>query len=127
MPSRLVLTGTHGVFQGKKFYIDEGESKVIGRSHSCDIVLEPGPLYEITQDDEERENIARHLQTISRKHLRITFHNEAKVELQDLSANGTFLDGEAIEQIFLADITAESHVLLLGSRERFLLEWEPFC
>ncbi len=123
MASRLVLTGIYGAFKGKKFYIQEGESIVLGRSHSCDIVLESGTFLEASEAD--TEHITKHFQTISRKHLRITFHNEVKVELEDLSANGTFLDGERVERIFLADITTESHTILLGSREKFLLEWEP--
>ncbi len=124
MPNRLVLTGIHGLFKDKKYYIEEGQSVVIGRSHSCDFILDPGPLSDMLHDFDEIEQINRHLQTISRKHLRITFHNEVKVELEDLSANGTRLDEERIARVFLADITTENHIIQLGSREKFLLELE---
>jgi len=120
MAGRLILNGVYGSVKGKKFIINEGQSVMVGRSRGCDIILESG-----SGVDETEDHSSKHFQTISRRHLKITYHSDVKVELEDLSANGTMLDGEKIEKIFLADVTTESHSLLLGSREKFLLEWEP--
>lgn len=121
MPGRLILNGLYGSAKGQKYFIREGQTVTIGRSRSCDIRLEG------TISVEEEVNIdhaTKHFQTISRKHLKITFHNETRVEVEDLSANGTLLDGDWIEKVIITDITTETHTLLLGSREKFTLSWE---
>ncbi|NUM35653.1 MAG: FHA domain-containing protein [Candidatus Brocadiae bacterium] len=121
MAGRLILNGVYGSVKGKKFIINEGDTVLVGRSRGCDILLEGSAGIEETED-----HASKHFQTISRRHLKITYHSDVKVELEDLSANGTMLDGEKIEKIYLADITTESHTILLGSREKFLLEWQPY-
>jgi pSer/pThr/pTyr-binding forkhead associated (FHA) protein len=123
MAGKLVLHGTYGTVQGKTYLIEQGKSVVIGRSRGCDICLDVGETQTFSNSD--AQHAGKHFQTISRKHLKITFHNETKVELEDLSANGTTVDGEKIDKILLCDITTESHTILLGSREKFLLEWQP--
>jgi len=92
---------------------------IVGRSRRCDIVLDSANTndFSILQTDLP-------YQTISRQHLKITFHNEMKVELEDLSANGTWVDNERMEHLYITDITTEKHSILLGNREKFILEWE---
>ena len=119
MAGRLVLVGTFGIVKDKKYYVERGKTVIIGRSSSCDICL-----HGMQTEDQNQENTAKHFQTISRRHLKITVHSEKEIELEDLSANGTALDGENIEKVFISDIEFEKHVLLLGSKEKFLLEWE---
>lgn len=122
MGGRLILNGIYGSVKGKRFIINEGENVLVGRSRECQIILKGNPD---SPEHEEEDHASKHFQTISRRHLKITYHSDVKIELEDLSANGTMVDGEKIDRIFLADITTESHTLLLGSREKFLLEWEP--
>ena len=122
MAGRLVLCGAYGTFKGKKYLIHQGQSVCIGRSHSCDICLDASSS---KKDEKHEEQEGRQFQTISRKHLQITFKSETNVELEDLSANGTVVDGEKIDKIVLTDVATEVHVILLGTREKFTLEWEP--
>ena len=121
MSGRLILNGIYGSVKGKTYIVEEGQSVTVGRSRVCDVILASDVAF-----DHDPEHTSKHFQTISRRHLKITYHNDVKVELEDLSANGTLLDGERIDKIFLVDITTESHTLLLGSREKFLLEWVPY-
>ena len=124
MGNKLILHGVHGSVKGKKFIINQGESVTVGRSTKCDIILKNDPAneYDLASN---MEHSSKHFQTISRQHLKIVYHSDVKVEVEDLSANGTMLDNERIDKIFLADITTTDHTLLLGSREKFRLEWKP--
>ncbi|NQT88015.1 FHA domain-containing protein, partial [bacterium] len=44
-------------------------------------------------------------------------------EVEDLSSNGTFVDGRRISRTVITDLRERSYELLLGTRERFRLEW----
>ncbi len=73
---------------------------------------------------EEKRKADRDFKTVSRKHVRITYREPGKIEIEDLSSNGTFLDGRRIERVEITDLRERPHELLLGTREKFLLEWK---
>jgi len=117
----LVLMGIEGLVEGEVFRINQSESVIIGRSRSCDISLRKCFKY-LALDPEERKT-DRHFQTVSRKHLRLIFKDSDQIELENLGANGSFIDGTKVDKVIITDIRFQPHEILLGTREKFRLEW----
>ncbi|RME83291.1 MAG: FHA domain-containing protein [Planctomycetota bacterium] len=119
----LKLTGTDGLSKGEVFWIKKGEMVLMGRSHTCQLCLSDMKSYqELDPKDEISQTKFR---TVDGKHLKIFFKNENKVILEDLSKNGTYVDGEKlIGQLVLEDLEEKPYILLLGLEERFRMELE---
>ena len=116
-----VLIGVSGIVQGEMFPLEYGKSVVIGRSRSCDISLRNCKRWlEAEQAGELSEESAK---TVSRKHLKISFYNAQSIELEDLSSNGTFVDGKRIDRFVVTDVKETAHEIQLGAGEKFRLEW----
>lgn len=116
-----VLVGTDGFVLGEEFPIDMGSTVVIGRSRTCDISLRRCRSW-LALDKELRES-QDDFKSVSRKHMRISYYDSSNIEVEDLSSNGTFVDGRRINRTVITDIRERSYELLLGTRERFRLEW----
>ncbi|BBM87524.1 FHA domain-containing protein [Candidatus Uabimicrobium amorphum] len=121
MSGKLLLRGIYGSVKGKEFYIELGQSVTLGRSRSCDITL--------GRDGENTQTIVHegvseeaHFRSVSRKHMRISFLDE-EVKIEDLSSNGSYLDGDRVEDVSIHDFKEEVHVILLGTKEKFILEY----
>ena len=123
MPEGPVLVGVEGFVRGEAYPLWRGATVVIGRSRSCDIslrrckawlALAPG------QRDEQRD-----FKTVSRKHIRVSYTDDDNVEIEDLSSNGTFLDGQRVSRVVIHNLRERSHEILLGTREKLCLEWKP--
>lgn len=120
---QLVLRGIGGLVEGETFFVDYGETVIIGRSSSCDISLKKCEKYLLL--DPEAKEVEKHFQTVSRKQVRISFYNATSIEIEDLSSsNGSFLDGEQIKKVIISDIKENSHELLLGTKEKFVLSYQ---
>jgi len=117
-----VLVGVDGFVAGEEIPLQYGKTIIVGRSRSCDISLRRCPRWR-ELPVEERETEAD-FKTVSRKHLRVTFYNANSIELEDLSSNGTFVDGKRIERILISDLKEREHEILLGTKERFSLAWK---
>ena len=118
-----VLIGIEGYVEGEEFPLQYGETAILGRSRSCDISLRKCKKWlDLGQD---RRDIEKDFNTVSRKHARISFYNVGSIEIEDLSSNGTFVDGKRVDRIVITDIRERSHEVQLGTRERFRLEWRP--
>ncbi|MEW6026806.1 MAG: FHA domain-containing protein [Planctomycetota bacterium] len=118
---RLVLKGISGIALGEVFYINYGEMASVGRGKGCSISYRKFKKYP-KRDDKNKD-----LLSVSRKHLRITFYNSHSVELKDLSANGTYINGKPIiKRIFITDIdtTKTPYEIKIGPNETFLLTAE---
>ena len=117
----LVLVGIAGVMEGELFPLEYGKSVTIGRSRSCDISLRNCKRWD---ELEQAGNIPEETsKTVSRRHLKITFHNAASVEIEDLSSNGTYLDGNRIDRIVVTDVRETSHEVKLGGGDILRMEW----
>lgn len=116
-----VLIGTEGFVVGEKFPLDRGATIVIGRSRSCDISLRRCSSW-LAQEHDKRD-CDDDFKTVSRKHIRISYYDNSNIEVEDLSSNGTFVDGRRISRTVITDLRERSYELLLGTRERFRLEW----
>ena len=121
MSGRPVLVGTAGFVDGEEYPVALGATVVIGRSRSCDISLQRCKTW-LALDEEDRD-AAEDFKTVSRKHARVSCYDMENIEVEDLSSNGTFVDGERIDRIVVTDLREQSHELLLGTRETFRLEW----
>ena len=122
MSGKLLLRGIYGSVKGKEFFIELGQSVTLGRSRSCDITL--------GRDSENTRTIIHegvseeaHFRSVSRRHMRISFFDEHEVKIEDLSSNGSYLDGDRVEDVTLTDFREEVHVILLGTKEKFILEF----
>lgn len=111
----LALKGEGDLASGQTLKLSLGETVVCGRSRHCDWSLKRSPDY-LKAHGEERVAIQKRLsyRAVSRKHLRIAFLARDMVELKNLSANGTFVDGKRIDRIVLDDCTTTEHVIRLG-------------
>lgn len=116
------LIGIAGVVKGAKFSVQQGKSKVLGRSRDCDICLRELPA--VAELAEKSEDYERHFHTVSRKHAKITYHEYGNVEITDLSSNGTYIDGKRVENsVMLTDLEQHPHELRLGTSVIFQLDW----
>lgn len=118
---RLILKGINGIALGELFYINYGTMVSIGRGEGCTISYRKFKKYP-RNDDKNKD-----LLSVSRKHLRITFYNSHSIELKDLSANGTYINGKPIiKRIFITDIDTSQtpYEIKLGPNETFLLTAE---
>jgi pSer/pThr/pTyr-binding forkhead associated (FHA) protein len=113
-----VLIGTAGLVDGEIYRLDVGVDVVVGRSRSCDISLRRTAAYlqtpPLARDSDHDFN------TVSRRHVRIQV-NAQSASLQDLSTNGTFVDGEPLRETRLITLTSEGTTVRLGTRETFQL------
>jgi pSer/pThr/pTyr-binding forkhead associated (FHA) protein len=113
-----VLLGTAGMVDRECFLLARGVDVVIGRSRSCDISLRRTSAY-LKTPVVERDN-DHDLNTVSRRHLRINIVDHLAT-VQDLSTNGSFLNGEPLRQPQKIDLQARACTLRLGTRESFQL------
>ena len=118
-----VLVGVEGFVQGEEYPLWRGATVVIGRSRGCDISLRRCKSW-LALDPEKRDD-QKDFKTVSRKHVRISYLDANNVEIEDLSSNGTFLDGQRIDRVVVNDLRERSYELLLGTREKLRLEWRP--
>ena len=115
----LKLTGIAGFIKGESFLLRPGSVTVIGRSRSCDISLR-----EVKSGSDDSEGAKEdHYKTVSRQHARISFKGDAEVVIEDLSHNGSYLDGQRIQtSATVTDLAKKSHELRLGTNETFKAE-----
>ena len=116
-----VLAGTDGLVRGVEFPIEYGATVVVGRSRSCDLSLQRLDSWESLKPEEQNQE--KDFRAVSRKHVRISYYNANSIEIEDLSSNGTFVDGKRVKRIVLTDLRERSYELILGTREKFRLEW----
>ena len=115
------LVGVEGFVEGEDYPVGLGSTVVVGRSRGCDISLQRCKSWLAL--DEESRDAEKDFKTASRKHVRISCYDAENIEVEDLSSNGTFVDGQRIDRMVITDLRERSHELLLGTREKFRLEW----
>jgi len=119
----LLVVGVDGMVEGEVFRVPAGSQVVVGRSRSCDISLRKCLKY-LSLDPEERAR-NKHFQTVSRQHLQISVERGDHIELENLGANGSTVDGEPLEKLTITDLAERPRELVLGTKEKFRLEWNP--
>lgn len=113
----LTVRGREGLAEGQQVKLSLGETIVCGRSRYCDWSLRRAPLY-LKSDLSERRALEDGLEfkSVSRRHVQIAFVAPDLVEVRNLSANGTFVDGHRVDRLLLSDCRARTHALRLGPR-----------
>ena len=124
-PAWIALHGVGPLAEGQQLKIAVGESIVIGRSRHCDWSLRRAPTF-LKSNREERKAIRKDLafNSVSRKHVRLTYKAPDELEIENLSGNGTLVDGREVTRAVLTDIRRETHVIRLGP-EGVVLELAP--
>ncbi|MHC4660434.1 MAG: FHA domain-containing protein [Planctomycetota bacterium] len=116
----LLVKGTDGFIKDEEFVVHPGGSIIIGRSRSCDISLRNTRRYQAFKGN--RETVDLRFRTVSRKHLKLNFNGPNEIEIEDMSSNGTYLDGEKIKHAVIRDLSKREHSVLIGVEERFVLK-----
>lgn len=120
----LRLRGVKGFFAGEERTLRRGQEIVVGRSRKADLSLRNASRFVARPDHNELRGSNAYL-SVSRRHVRIAFHRPDHVVIEDLSANGTYLDGKRVKgKLSLDDFPERGHVLGLGSVERLRLDLE---
>jgi len=120
----LVVRGLRGFLGGEEQRVKVGETLIIGRSRRADLSTRRAKKLKARPDWEKVIGTAAFL-TVSRRHTRLTHVAPGVVEITDLSSNGTFLDGRPIARETVSDLAETTHVLGIGSQERFELSLAP--
>lgn len=117
-----VLVGTAGIVQGEQFVLQPGVPVVIGRSRSCDISLRRTAGY--LKAPTESRDTDHDFNTVSRRHARVEV-KDGKARVEDLSTNGTYINGDHLSGAAEVDLQVGACALRLGTRESFDLVLVP--
>ncbi len=113
----LTLRGTSTLSADQCITIRPGESVICGRSRHCEWSLKKSSAY-LDLDRAARAKLRKQPEfaSVSRKHLKITFLARDMVELENLSPNGTFVNGHRIDRVVLYDCFERTYSIQLGKR-----------
>ena len=119
------LRGVGELAEGQQLKLAVGETIVVGRSRHCDWSLRRAPMF-LKSDKDERKAIKADVlyASVSRKHLRISYLAPDMLEIENLSGNGTIVDGRPVDKIVLTDVRTQTHTIQLGP-EGVVLELQP--
>lgn len=113
-----VLLGVAGLVDGEVYLLSDGVEVVLGRSRSCPISLRRAANY-LRASPASRDN-DHDFNTVSRRHLRLTVRS-ALAEIEDISSNGSFCNGEAMTGPMRIDLSLGPCQIRLGTREKLEL------
>jgi pSer/pThr/pTyr-binding forkhead associated (FHA) protein len=121
------LTGIGGYCDGQEHVLEQGNEAVIGRSRDCEFRIKGKD--EPTDPPADKPfkgsgDKAKHLLTVSGKHVRITYKDPKNIFVEDLSTHGTFLDGVKLEgRDQLIGLKKNSVEMRLGTNETLRIEF----
>lgn len=121
----LLVRAADAAAQGETIRLSLGESLLCGRSRQCGWSLKRTlPYLEDADGARERLRSTLAFTSVSRRHCRITFLAADLVEVENLSPNGTLVDGRPIDRLVLTDCRMHAHRVQLGP-EGVVLELSP--
>lgn len=115
-PSSVVLVRARDSrLQGETVHVPLGGRALLGRSKSCAWSLKRTLPY-LQADEAARTRLRSEpaFAAVSRRHCRISYLAPDLLEVENLSRNGTYVDGLRIERLLLADLRTRSHTVQLG-------------
>jgi len=116
------LRGVRGFLEGEERLLKRGDEIVVGRSRSADLSVRRATKF-LERMDRNDLSCSEAWRTVSRQHARIAYYRADHIVIEDLSANGTFVDGERIEgKLRISDLAETPHVIALGAVERLRIE-----
>lgn len=118
----LSIKGQGEMGEGELLKLCLGEAVVCGRSRHCDWSLKRTPAY-LDQSDGKRKALRESLawRSTSRRHVRISYITPDMVDVENLSANGTLVDGHHVDRIVLTDCRTQEHTIQMGPEGVVLL------
>ena len=118
---RLRLEGVEGILAGESVPVELGQSVVVGRSRRCDLSARKSRRFRKADEAEQRALLEdRDFNRISRLHARVSYLAHDRVEIWDLSKNGTYVNGRRVDRILLDDL-GDGVEISLGRTEKLLL------
>lgn len=121
----LVLRAQDPAVQGETLRLALGETVVCGRSRQCGWSLKRTlPYLEDRDGSRERLRSSIGFTSVSRRHCRISFLAPDLVEVENLSTNGTLVDGRPVDRRMLTDCRLRTHTVQLGP-QGVVLELSP--
>jgi len=118
----LRVRGLKGFFEGEERMLRRGDEIVVGRSRGAGLSLRMAAKF-LSRPDRHEVRSSDAYRSVSRQHVRIAYYRPDHVVVEDLSANGTYLDGERVEgKRAIDDLPRRPRILGLGSVERLRLE-----
>jgi len=111
------LRGLGDLASGQQVKVNLGETITVGRSRHCDWSLRRAPSY-LKSNGDGRDVIRHDLRynSVSRKHAHIRYVAPDMVEIENLSGNGTLVDGKLVDKIVLTDCREQTHRIQLGPK-----------
>src|SRR5262245_22995924 len=85
---RVLVEGRGGLLDGVRIALAPNVPFAVGRSRSCDVSFRRAPAF-VKREDKERLLRSHAFNRISRIHLEMTLLADGRVEVRDLSHNGT--------------------------------------
>lgn len=118
----LELIGTAGLLKGHRIHIPLGESVVVGRSRSCDLSTRRSKPFLRANEEAQRRILAdRAFLMVSRRHVQVTCHAADRIEIRDLSKNGTFVNERRVDRAILDRLEDGGVEIRLSRSETFRL------
>lgn len=118
----LRLRGIKGFLEGEERLLQRGDEVTLGRSRQADFSVRKATKY-LERIDRNEIAQSEAYRTVSRVHARIAFYRPDHIVIEDLSANGTFLDGQRIDgKAALDDMGDQAHTVTLGAVERLRID-----
>lgn len=111
----LIVEGRSGVGAGERVKVSLGESVLVGRSRACEFSLKKTPRF-LKDEGGARAKIRASLgyRSVSRRHCRVTYLAPDLAEVENLSCNGTLVDGHRVDRVVLGDVRSAPHEIRLG-------------
>ena len=92
---RLLVIGSGGILEGIRQMVRPGGTLVLGRSRSCDVSMRRSPGF-LAHSRPLSLLKSEPFRKISRIHCEVTLLPDGRIEVRDLSRNGTFVDGATV-------------------------------
>lgn len=99
-PPRLSIRGRGGILDGVHRVLEPATTLVVGRSRSCHLSLRRTRGF-LRSDDPGALLQSAPFRRVSRVHCEIAFLPDGRVEIRDLSQNGTVVDGRRIDRTYV--------------------------
>ena len=121
----LRLLGIKGFFEGEERMLKRGDEIIVGRSRGAGLSLRMSAKF-LARPDRNELRGSKAYRSVSRRHVRIAYYRPDHIVIEDLSANGTYVDGKRVDgKLALSDLKDHAHIVTLGSAERLRLELIP--
>jgi pSer/pThr/pTyr-binding forkhead associated (FHA) protein len=100
---RVLVEGRGGLVEGVKVALRQGVPLAVGRSRSCDLSFRRAAGFR-RRPDREQLLRSREFNRLSRVHCELTLMADGRVEVLDLSHNGTWVDGDRVQGTKIVDL-----------------------